>query len=90
MSDLYLSHLWSWALRSPPAEWATKQLRELLIGALSQGPVPQHIAFEMDGNRRYAKNHKIETIEGHHLGFEALARVGCASTRHHLRTASGR
>ncbi|KAB5585403.1 Decaprenyl diphosphate synthase-like protein [Coniochaeta sp. 2T2.1] len=75
MSDLYLSHLWSWALRSPPAEWAIKQLRELLIGALSQGPIPQHIAFEMDGNRRYARSHKIETIEGHHLGFEALARV---------------
>jgi len=33
------------------------------------------VAFEMDGNRRYARNHKIETIEGHHLGFEALARV---------------
>jgi hypothetical protein len=79
MSDLYLSHIWSWALRSPPAEWTIKQLRELLIGALSQGPVPQHVAFEMDGNRRYAKNHKIETIEGHHLGFEALARVGSAS-----------
>lgn len=75
MSDLYLSHLWTWALRSPPAEWAIKQLRELLIGALSQGPVPKHIAFEMDGNRRYARSHKIETIEGHHLGFEALARV---------------
>lgn len=62
-------------MRSPPAEWAIKQLRELVIGALSQGPVPQHIAFEMDGNRRYARSHKIETIEGHNLGFEALARV---------------
>lgn len=29
----------------------------------------------MDGNRRYARSHKIETVEGHHLGFEALARV---------------
>lgn len=75
MSDLYLSHLRNWVMRSPPAEWAIKQLRELLIGALSQGPVPRHIAFEMDGNRRYARSHKIETVEGHHLGFEALARV---------------
>lgn len=29
----------------------------------------------MDGNRRFARNHQIEVIEGHNLGFEALARV---------------
>ena len=51
------------------------QLRELLIGALRQGPVPQHIAFVMDGNRRFARSHGIETVEGHNLGFEALANV---------------
>lgn len=62
-------------LESPPGEWALKQLRELLIGALKQGPIPQHVAFEMDGNRRYARNHRMETVEGHHRGFEALARV---------------
>lgn len=75
MSDLYLSHLRGWLLSSPPAEWILKQTHELLIGALKQGPIPQHIAFVMDGNRRYAKNHKIETLEGHHLGFEAMARA---------------
>jgi ditrans,polycis-polyprenyl diphosphate synthase len=53
------------------------QLRELLIGALRQGPIPQHVAFVMDGNRRFAKSHGIETVEGHNLGFEALARVSC-------------
>ncbi|OAQ69146.1 dehydrodolichyl diphosphate synthase [Pochonia chlamydosporia 170] len=62
-------------LESPPGEWALNRLRELLIGALRQGPVPQHVAFEMDGNRRYAKSHRMETIEGHHRGFEALARI---------------
>lgn len=30
----------------------------------------------MDGNRRFARNHHIETVEGHNLGFESLARVG--------------
>ncbi|KAJ4306705.1 cis-prenyltransferase [Collariella sp. IMI 366227] len=75
MSDLYLSRMRRWLLGSPPAEWVIKRLRETLIGALSQGPIPAHVAFEMDGNRRYARSHKIETIEGHHLGFEALARV---------------
>lgn len=52
------------------------QVRDLLIGAVSQGPVPQHIAFVMDGNRRFARSHKIETAEGHNLGFESLAKVG--------------
>lgn len=75
MSDLYLSRIRNWFLSSPPAEWGISLLRETLIGSLSQGPIPQHVAFEMDGNRRYARSHKIETVEGHHLGFEALARV---------------
>ena len=69
------SSLRKWLLSSPPAEWALNQLRELLIGALRQGPVPKHVAFVMDGNRRFAKTHRIETIEGHNLGFEALARI---------------
>lgn len=77
MSDLYLSHIQRWLLSSPPAEWFLKQLHDILIGALKQGPIPQHIAFVMDGNRRYAKEHGIEKLEGHHLGFEAMARVSC-------------
>ena len=72
---MHLSQIRRWILQSPPAEWAISQLRELLIGALRQGPVPRHVAFVMDGNRRFARNHGIETIEGHNLGFEALARV---------------
>lgn len=51
------------------------RLRDLLIGALSQGPVPQHIAMVMDGNRRYARQRRIEVAEGHNRGFEALAQV---------------
>lgn len=51
------------------------RLRELVIGALRQGSVPEHVAFVMDGNRRYARRSGIETVEGHNLGFEALARV---------------
>ena len=42
---------------------------------LGRGPVPQHVAFIMDGNRRYARSHNIETIEGHNRGFETLARI---------------
>src|SRR2546423_10697660 len=74
------SRLMKWIMSSPPAEWALSQIRELLIGALRRGPIPRHVAFVMDGNRRYARNHRIETVEGHNLGFEALARVGSDST----------
>ncbi|KAI0162940.1 Decaprenyl diphosphate synthase-like protein [Pestalotiopsis sp. NC0098] len=74
-SGTYTSQLSKWLLTSPPLEWVLKNARELLIGTLRQGPIPQHVAFEMDGNRRFAQNHHIEAIEGHNLGFEALARV---------------
>ena len=75
MSSKSTARFRNWLLASPPAEWALNQLRELLIGALRQGPIPKHVAFVMDGNRRFAKNHRMETVEGHNLGFEALARI---------------
>ncbi len=75
MPSMHLFHLRKWLLQSPPVEWGLHQLREILIGALQQGPIPQHVAFVMDGNRRFAREHHIETVEGHNLGFEALARV---------------
>ncbi len=71
-----MSSMRKWMMESPPIEWGMNQLRETLIGSLRQGPIPQHIAFVMDGNRRFARSHKLETVEGHNLGFEAMARVG--------------
>ncbi|KAJ5779415.1 hypothetical protein N7457_007135 [Penicillium paradoxum] len=73
--SMHMSRLRNWFLASPPVEYAITSLKELLIGALQQGPVPQHVAFVMDGNRRFARSHGIETVEGHNLGFEALARI---------------
>lgn len=73
--SLHMAQIRKWITTSPPGEWALNHLREMLIGALRQGPLPQHVAFVMDGNRRFARTHKIETVEGHNLGFEALAKV---------------
>jgi ditrans,polycis-polyprenyl diphosphate synthase len=75
MATPHTSHLRRWLFGLPPVEWALQHVRELVIGALKCGPIPQHIAFVMDGNRRYARQNKLETVEGHHLGFEALARI---------------
>ncbi|GAA5990469.1 hypothetical protein JCM11641_007213 [Rhodosporidiobolus odoratus] len=50
-------------------------LRSLLISSLSLFPLPQHIAFIMDGNRRSARERHLPVRVGHEEGFEALKRV---------------
>uniref|UniRef100_H2YIH2 Alkyl transferase n=1 Tax=Ciona savignyi TaxID=51511 RepID=H2YIH2_CIOSA len=42
---------------------------------LKTGPIPKHVAFIMDGNRRYAVKKHVERIEGHSQGFDKLAEV---------------
>uniref|UniRef100_A0A8V8TQ81 ditrans,polycis-polyprenyl diphosphate synthase [(2E,6E)-farnesyldiphosphate specific] n=1 Tax=Homo sapiens TaxID=9606 RepID=A0A8V8TQ81_HUMAN len=42
---------------------------------IKAGPMPKHIAFIMDGNRRYAKKCQVERQEGHSQGFNKLAEV---------------
>ena len=78
MGSLHDSRIHKWFATSPPVAWTIRQLREILIGSLKQGPIPQHVAFVMEGNRRFARNHHIETVEGHNMGFESLARVCCS------------
>ncbi|KFB41404.1 AGAP002026-PA-like protein [Anopheles sinensis] len=44
-----------------------------VIRVLQAGPIPTHVAFIMDGNRRYAKKANIAKAEGHSAGFEKLS-----------------
>ncbi|KAG4951944.1 hypothetical protein JHK85_045811 [Glycine max] len=46
-----------------------------MFAILSVGPVPSHIAFIMDGNRRYAKKRNMEEGDGHKAGFTALMSI---------------
>ncbi|GLU19007.1 hypothetical protein SLE2022_352780 [Rubroshorea leprosula] len=47
-------------------------LRKFLWKVLSVGHIPQHIAFILDGNRRYAQKHKLNKEDGYKAGYEAL------------------
>ncbi|KAK6237230.1 hypothetical protein QUC31_002699 [Theobroma cacao] len=47
-------------------------LRRCLFRVLSVGPLPAHLAFIMDGNRRYAKKNNLEEGDGHKAGYLAL------------------
>ncbi|XP_061337730.1 dehydrodolichyl diphosphate synthase CPT3 isoform X2 [Gastrolobium bilobum] len=50
-------------------------IRKCLFAILSVGPVPNHISFIMDGNRRYAKKKNMQEGDGHKAGFSALLSI---------------
>lgn len=45
-----------------------KWYETLGINVLKCGPIPSHIAFIMDGNRRFANKRGVEKIAGHSKG----------------------
>lgn len=53
-------------------EYLGSFLRKGVFSVLSVGPVPDHIAFIMDGNRRYAKKMNLLDGTGHRAGYLAL------------------
>ncbi|KAL6505546.1 Dehydrodolichyl diphosphate synthase cpt3 [Orobanche hederae] len=50
-------------------------VRRLIYLILSIGPVPEHVAFIMDGNRRFAKKKNVEQGAGHRAGFSSLTKM---------------
>lgn len=63
------------ALCHPLLHHVRRQFSRLILAIIAAGPVPRHIAFEMDGNRRYARKQGKEGKEGHGDGFNTLTRV---------------
>lgn len=47
---------------------------------LDPAKMPQHVAIVMDGNRRWARSHRLPTIEGHRRGIIALREVTRAAS----------
>ena len=69
---MFLLRGWQWLQNT-----LAIKAQNFLLKILAAGPIPNHVAFVMDGNRRYARiNHK-EVQQGHSDGFIALRRVSC-------------
>lgn len=59
---------------------AARRVRKTVGTVLRFGPVPQHIAFIMDGNRRFAERRSEDRAAGHTYGFY---KVCCAERAVH-------
>lgn len=57
------------------AEPVITYIRGFLLNTIRQGPIPKHVAFIMDGNRRYAREHDLPIVDGHKRGIESLMKV---------------
>lgn len=64
-----------WIQNFPIAHYVAGFTMEIITSVLKTGPVPKHIAFIMDGNRRFAKQNSLELGEGHVAGFESMSNV---------------
>lgn len=69
--------VWSWrTFRSTTiGTYIAGLLQDLILEVLKTGHVPKHVAFIMDGNRRYAKNKGLALAKGHSAGAESLVSV---------------
>ncbi|KAN0136121.1 Decaprenyl diphosphate synthase-like protein [Lactarius tabidus] len=54
---------------------AIDRLKRGCFAVLRAGPIPQHVAFIMDGNRRHARINGMEVLQGHVDGVVALKEV---------------
>ena len=77
--------LFSLKAQAATAAWSARRSEDLgalhrgarYLGAtvMRAGPVPRHVAFIMDGNRRWAKTNGLKTHSGHTAGYEAMCAV---------------
>ena len=53
-----------------------KYCRPYMTALVKCGPVPGHIAFIMDGNRRFATRHHQISAAGHQFGYYKVGWIG--------------
>ncbi|GAB1606875.1 dehydrodolichyl diphosphate synthase complex subunit DHDDS-like [Argonauta hians] len=61
----------SWIPKKKELSW----LQGICAQIIKTGPLPKHVAFIMDGNRRFASKNSIDQSQGHIKGFIALTEV---------------
>lgn len=49
--------------------------RNIFLGVLQAGRIPEHVAFIMDGNRRYSRTNGVPVAKGHYKGSQVAANV---------------
>ncbi|XP_043362026.1 dehydrodolichyl diphosphate synthase complex subunit DHDDS isoform X7 [Dermochelys coriacea] len=50
-------------------------IERFCANVIKAGPMPRHVAFIMDGNRRYAQKCHVKRQQGHSEGFDKLAQT---------------
>jgi undecaprenyl diphosphate synthase len=63
------------AKTAPKSEYTTPEISELRALGLEPETLPQHIAFIMDGNGRWARERGLPRIAGHRAGAENIRRI---------------
>ncbi|XP_038878033.1 dehydrodolichyl diphosphate synthase CPT3-like [Benincasa hispida] len=61
-----------WVILNQIFERVISLFRRCTFVVLSMGSIPVHVAFIMDGNRRFAKKRKLAEGAGHRIGYLAL------------------
>eukprot|EP00127_Corallochytrium_limacisporum_P002134 Clim_evm28s108 gene=Clim_evmTU28s108 len=69
----------SWDQVKDTKQWVLRQAA--MYNPLPMCSVPQHVALIMDGNRRWARQHKLRASDGHREGFGTLERMMQAANR---------
>ncbi|XP_059485403.1 dehydrodolichyl diphosphate synthase complex subunit DHDDS [Neocloeon triangulifer] len=54
-------------------ESALSWVQMFCVKVVRTGVIPRHVAFIMDGNRRFAAKNNVQKVEGHSKGFDKLA-----------------
>lgn len=58
-----------------------KKKKELYDNEIDMNAIPQHIAFIMDGNGRWAKKRKMPRTYGHHEGIKTIRKIALEANK---------